>query len=406
MLADLLAALSFQAGYNTRIVLIGAVLLGTAAGLVGTFTLLRGRALVSDALGHATLPGVVLAFMAGSALGLSSRNLPLLLAGAAASGALAVWLVHLLSHHTRLTEDTAIAAVLGVSFGLGVVLLSVAQRLPTGGQAGLGTFILGQTAGMTEGEVWTMAGLAALAILASVALFKEFRLICFDPDFARGLGWPVQRLDLLLLGLVVVVTVAGLQTVGLVLVVAFLVIPPVAARFWSERLDRILLLAGLFGGVSGAVGAALSSALPGLPTGAVIVLVAGTLFLVSLLFAPRRGVLATLFRQGSMGFRLAVVKALADRRRAAAVGPVSPPPVSGTVALWLRARGLVTRDGALTARGAAAAERADRNLALWERLTRSDPNAIPDTALWGIDDATRVLPAATLARLLAPEHRA
>lgn len=393
MLADLLAALSFQAGYNTRIVLIGAVLLGTAAGLVGTFTLLRGRALVSDALGHATLPGVVLAFIAGSALGLSSRNLPLLLAGAAASGALAVWLVHLLSHHTRLTEDTAIAAVLGSSFGLGVVLLSVAQRLPTGGQAGLGTFILGQTAGMTEGEVWTMAGLAALAILASVALFKEFRLICFDPDFARGIGWPVQRLDLLLLALVVVVTVAGLQTVGLVLVVAFLVIPPVAARFWSDRLDRILLLAGLFGGVSGAVGAALSAALPGLPTGAVIVLVAGTLFLLSLLFAPRRGVVATLLRQGSMGFRLAVVKALSDRRR----GPAAP--VSGTVALWLRARGLTTRDGALTARGEAAAERADRNLAMWERLTRTDPNAIPDTALWGIDDATRVLPQATLARL-------
>lgn len=400
MLADLLAALSFQAGYNTRIVLIGTVLLGTAAGLVGTFTLLRGRALVSDALGHATLPGVVLAFIVGSALGLSSRNLPLLLAGAAASGALAVWLVHLLSHHTRLTEDTAIAAVLGSSFGLGVVLLSVAQRLPTGGQAGLGTFILGQTAGMTEAEVWTMAGLAALAILASVALFKEFRLICFDPDFARGLGWPVQRLDFGLLALVVVVTVAGLQTVGLVLIVAFLVIPPVAARFWSDRLDRILLLAGLFGGVSGAVGAALSAALPGLPTGAVIVLVAGALFLVSLLFAPRRGVVATLLRQGSMGLRLAVVKALADRRRGAA--PLDSP----AVAFWLRARGLVTRDGALTVRGEAAAERADRNLALWERLTRSDPNAIPDTALWGIDDATRVLPAATLARLLASDHHA
>ena len=156
---------------------------------------------------------------------------------------------------------------------------------------------------------------------------------------------------------------------------------------------RILLLAGLFGGVSGAIGAALSAAIPGLPTGAVIVLVAGTLFLVSLLFAPRRGVVATLIRQGSMGFRLAVVKALADRRRGVAA------PVPGLVALWLRARGLTTGDGALTARGEAAAERADRNLALWERLTRTDPNAIPDTALWGIDDATRVLPAATLERL-------
>lgn len=400
MLADLLAALSLQAGYNARIVLTGAVLLGVAAGLVGTFTLLRGRALVSDALGHATLPGVVLAFMAGSALGLSTRNLPLLLAGAAASGALSVWIVHQISHHTRLTEDTAIAAVLGSSFGLGVVLLSVAQGMATGGQAGLGTFILGQTAGMTEAEVWTMAALAALAIVASIALFKEFRLICFDPDFARGIGWPVQRLDLALMALAVVVTVAGLQTVGLVLIVAFLVIPPVAARFWSDRLDRILLLAGLFGGVSGAVGASLSAALPGLPTGGVIVLAAGVLFIVSMLFAPRRGILATALRQGSMGFRLAVVKALADRRR----GYASPvPPLA---ALWLRARGLTDRLGALTPKGEAEADRADRNLALWERLTRTDPNAIPDTALWGIDDATRVLPSATLARLLAPDARA
>ena len=245
------AALLLQAGYNSTVVLVGASLLGVAAGLVGTFTFLRGRALVSDALGHATLPGIVTAFIVGSSLGWTTRSLPLLLTGAAVSGSAGVLAVQLVTRFTRLTEDTAIAAVLSVAFGLGVLLLSYAQTMEAGGQAGLQTFILGQTAGMTRAEAQAIAVLAAGAALAAALLFKEFRLICFDPGFAQGLGWPVFRLDLLMAGLTVLVTVIGLQTVGLVLIVAFLIIPPVAARFWSDRLERILAIAGAIGGVSG-----------------------------------------------------------------------------------------------------------------------------------------------------------
>ncbi|WP_240002437.1 metal ABC transporter permease [Oleisolibacter albus] len=385
--------LTFRAGHNAAVVLAGATLLGIAAGVVGTFTFLRGRALVSDALGHATLPGVVLAFLLGSALGLTTRNLPLLLAGAALTGSLAVWLVQQVSRHTRLAEDAVIAGVLGGFFGLGVVLLSLVQSLPTGGQAGLGTFILGQTAGMTRGEAWTMAVLAGGAALAALALYKEFRLVCFDPDFARGLGWPVALLDLGMLALAVVVTVAGLQTVGLVLVVAFLVIPPVAARFWSDRLDRMLWLAACFGGASGALGTALSGAVPDLPTGAVIVLVAGVFFLVSLLLAPGRGVLAALARQLGLRLRLTRVTLLAGAVRG------RPLPPRGVVGHWLRLRGLLDASGRLTPHGRAVAEPLERNLRRWELALRLDPHAVPDGTRWGVDPAERVLPAGLLARL-------
>lgn len=391
------AALLLQAGYNSTVVLIGASLLGVAAGLVGTFTFLRGRALVSDALSHATLPGIVLAFMVGASLGWTTRSLPLLLTGAALSGAAGVLAVQLVTRFTRLTEDTAIAAVLSVSFGLGVLLLSYAQGMDAGGQAGLQTFILGQTAGMTRAEAQTIAVLAAGAALAVTLLFKEFRLLCFDPGFARGLGWPVFRLDLLMAGLTVLVTVIGLQTVGLVLIVAFLIIPPVAARFWSDRLERILAIAGAIGGVSGYVGTALSSAWPRLPAGGVIVLVAGTLFLVSLLLAPRRGLLAALVRRGLFRLCLARVLGLVDLRRGAALR-TGPLPI---LRLWLRLSGLTDAGGGLTPHGHVEAARAEANLRLWETLSRTDAPAIPDTALWGVDPVERVLPADALARLRA-----
>jgi manganese/zinc/iron transport system permease protein len=392
-----LAALLLQAGYNSTVVLIGASLLGVAAGLVGTFTFLRGRALVSDALSHATLPGIVLAFMVGTSLGWTTRSLPLLLTGAALSGAAGVLAVQLVTRFTRLTEDTAIAAVLSVSFGLGVLLLSYAQGMDAGGQAGLQTFILGQTAGMTRAEAQTIAVLAAGAALAVALLFKEFRLLCFDPGFAQGLGWPVFRLDLLMAGLTVLVTVIGLQTVGLVLIVAFLIIPPVAARFWSDRLERILVIAGAIGGVSGYVGTALSSAWPRLPAGGVIVLVAGALFLVSLLLAPRRGLLAALVRRVLFRLRLARVLGLVDLRRGVAprTGPL---PV---LRLWLRLSGLTDAGGGLTPHGHVEAARVEANLRLWEALSRTDASAIPDTALWGVDPVERVLPADALARLRA-----
>src|SRR5690606_237183 len=171
-LTRLLAVLTLQAGYNANTVIAGTAVLGAAAGVVGTFVVLRGRALISDALSHATLPGIVLAFLAGAAIGIETRSLPLLLAGATATGLIGVGLMHALTRLPRVTEDSAIGAVLGSFFGLGVVLLSYVQNLPLAGQAGLTHFLLGQAAAMARSEAITIAALAAVALLVVLFFFK------------------------------------------------------------------------------------------------------------------------------------------------------------------------------------------------------------------------------------------
>ncbi|MGY0777090.1 metal ABC transporter permease [Azospirillum argentinense] len=383
MIDEALRILTFQSGFNSAVVVAGTAALGLAGGTVGTFLLLRRRALVSDALSHATLPGIAIAFLVGAALGLPERSLPLLLAGAVASGVVGLLTVQALSRFTRLTEDSAIGAVLSVFFGLGVVLLSVIQNLELGGQAGLKTFILGQTAAMAQGEAIAIGLLAAGAALAVALLFKELRVLAFDPGFAAVQGWPVGALDLALMGLATLVTVIGLQTVGLILVVALLIIPPAAARFWTDRLPALTIAAAVIGALSGWLGAALSALLPKLPAGAVIVLVAGGFFLLSFLFAPARGLVAAALRQGRLRLTFAERRALADL--------LDGRPVEGSVALWLRLRGYI-RNGALTPAGQTAARAAARDRRLWERFLADYPALLPAHANWGVDPIDSVLP--------------
>ena len=198
-LAEVMRVLTLQAGYNTTVVLIGVTLLGAAAGVVGTFAVLRRRAMMSDTLSHATLPGICLAFLAAVLLEVDGRSLPVLLAGATASGVVGVLVVQAVVHATRLPEDAAMGAVLSVFFGLGFVLLSHIQTLGTGAEGGIAKFIYGQTAAMSSGEAMTIAWVALGATLAVAALFKEFRLACFDREFAVAQGWPVTRIDLVMM---------------------------------------------------------------------------------------------------------------------------------------------------------------------------------------------------------------
>jgi manganese/zinc/iron transport system permease protein len=382
--AEILATVTLRAGFNSAVVVAGTACLGVAAGVIGSFMLLRKRAMVSDALSHATLPGIALAFLAATALGMEGRSLTVLLAGALFSGVLGVLAIQAVSRFTRLPEDAAIGAVLSVFFGVGVVLLSHIQTLATGNQAGLKTFILGQTAAMNRNEAMAIAGLALAALTACVLLFKEFRLLCFDPGFAAGQGWPTVRIDLTLMGLTTLVTVIGLQTVGLILIIALLIVPPAAARFWTEKLWAMLVIAAVLGGISGWLGASLSALAPRLPAGAVIVLVAGALFLFSFLFAPARGVVATSWRQGRLRLAYAeqaALTALLHGRR----------PPSRRMEGWLKFRGML-RNGALTQPGREAAHAAERNRRLWERFLIHYPTLAPGRANWGIDPIDRVLP--------------
>lgn len=274
--------------YNTLIVLTGTSLLGACAGLVGSYAVLRRRALVGDAISHAALPGLCAAFLI-----LGERSLPAMLAGALASGVLGVATVAFLRWATRIKEDAAIGIVLGVFFGAGYVLSQlIQQRVTSGSKAGLDSYILGKTAGMIYSDIVLIGGVATLCLLIVVVLFKEFKVVSFDPGFARVQGWPAARLDLLLMTLVAVTVVIGLPAVGVVLMSALLIIPGAAARFWTDRLGKLLGLSALFGGVIGGVGTLLSAQFSWSPAGPVIVLAGTCLFLVSMLLAPQRGAIA------------------------------------------------------------------------------------------------------------------
>jgi manganese/zinc/iron transport system permease protein len=276
-------------GHNTLVVLAGCAALGAAAGVVGCFALLRGRALLADAVGHAALPGVVAASLLVALFGGDARALGPLLIGAAASGALGLLALRRLTASGRIRPDAGIAVVLSAFYALGTVGLSVAQTLPGAAQAGLTHFILGQAATLTEADALLAALLAAGCVAVAAVLFQPLRALCFDEAFARAQGLPVRALDLALLGLLLVVCVAGLPAVGLILVVALLLVPAAAARLLAARLPAMLVLAGLLGAASGAAGALLSTTVAEVPTGAAVVLVAIAGFGLALLVARRRG---------------------------------------------------------------------------------------------------------------------
>ena len=179
-------------------------------------------------------------------------------------------------------------AVLSVFFGLGAVLLSFIQTLRTGAEGGLSHFILGQTAAMSEQDAVLIGVVAAGVILAIILLGKEFRIVCFDPEFGAVQGWPIARIDLMLMALVVIVAVIGLQAVGMLLIVALMIVPAAAARQLTDNLWVMVALSALMGGFSAWVGAALSATFPRAPAGGLIVLVAGGVFLLSLLVSVWR----------------------------------------------------------------------------------------------------------------------
>ncbi len=377
-LSAFLGALTFQAGYNTAIVAVGAILLGWAGGTVGTYLLLRRRSLVSDALSHATLPGVGIAFLVMAAFGGSGRFLPGLLLGAAISAMFGLAAVEWLTRRTRLHSDAAIGAVLSVFFGFGIVLLTVIQSLGVGRQAGIGSFLLGSTSGMLRSEALMLAGLA-LFVAGLVFVFRrQLTLVCFDETFARTSGIDIRRTDLLLMFLVMAVTVTGMRIVGLILVVALLIIPPVAARFWTEKSTTMVMVSGIIGAVSGFVGTALSASVPNLPAGPVIVLVAALLFALSLLFAPARGVFYGVYRARTFSRKVHRRQGLLAILRGEAI-------YDRDTLRVLKADRFIRADGTPTRLGIDAAENAAREEALWALYLRDNPEVGYRTARMRLD---------------------
>jgi manganese/zinc/iron transport system permease protein len=272
---------------NVQWILLGSMLLGLSSGVIGSFAYLRKQSLMGDALSHAALPGVCIAFMLSG-----SKSIVLFLIGAAAAGIIATFGIGYITRNSRIKQDSALAIVLTVFFGLGIVLLTKIQHSGNGNQSGLDKFLFGQAASMIHSDVVIMAIISVVLVGICSLLFKEFKLLSFDAGFARGLGYPVAFLDQLIMFLIVVAVVVGIQAVGVVLMAALLITPAVSARYWTEKLGRMVVLSGLFGAFSGLVGTFISASGNNLPTGPLTVLVATALFVFSVVAAPRRGLLS------------------------------------------------------------------------------------------------------------------
>jgi len=271
--------------YTLRTVGLGAAFLGIVNGVLGSFAVLRRQSLLGDAISHAALPGIALAFLLTG-----SKATIVLLLGAAAAGWVGTLLVMNIVKNTRVKYDSALGLVLSVFFGFGLVLLTYIQRMPVASQAGLDTFLFGQAATLLARDVATIGILGLAVLLIVLAVWKEFKLLCFDPDFARSLGFPIRWLDVLLITLLVTSIVIGLQTVGVVLMSAMVVAPAAAARQWTDRLGAMVAISAFFGALAGVGGALVSSLTARLPAGPTIVLCLTAIVLVSLLAAPNRGV--------------------------------------------------------------------------------------------------------------------
>jgi manganese/zinc/iron transport system permease protein len=270
--------------YTLRTVALGSATLGIVSGILGAFAVLRKQSLLGDAISHAALPGIALAFL------LTGSKAPLvLILGAAIAGWIATLLIMAIVNTTRIKYDTALGMLLSVFFGLGLVLLTFIQKIPTAAQAGLDKFLFGQASALLVQDVYTMAALGIIVLIVLVFLWKEFKLLCFDPDFMSSIGYPSRLLDILLTTLLVIAIVIGLQTVGVVLMSAMIVAPGSAARQWTDKLSLMILLSALFGALAGVSGAVISSTITKMPTGPTIVLCISSIVLFSLIFAPHRG---------------------------------------------------------------------------------------------------------------------
>lgn len=272
--------------YTTQMVLLGTALLGLASGIAGTFAVLRKESLIGDGLSHAALPGVIIAFLLTGI-----KDIEVLIAGAALSSITAAWLITITVENSKIKFDGALATILSAFFGLGMVLLTYVQSLNNAGQAGLSKFIFGQAATILARDVYITSAAALIIIVLTALFWKELKLISFDVEYAKTLQIPVTFTLILYRSLLIMTIIIGIQSVGAILISSLLIAPAVGARQWTNKLGTMCILAGLFGMISAIGGTIWSTSVPKLPTGPAIIVILSILVLLSLIFAPNRGML-------------------------------------------------------------------------------------------------------------------
>ena len=280
--------------YTTQMVLLGTALLGLASGIAGTFAVLRKESLIGDGLSHAALPGVVIAFLLTGI-----KDIEVLITGAALSSITAAWLITITVENSKIKFDGALATILSAFFGLGMVLLTYLQSLNNAGQAGLSKFIFGQAATILARDVYITSAAALIIIVLTALFWKELKLISFDVEYAKTLQIPVTFTLILYRALLIMTILIGIQSVGAILISSLLIAPAVGARQWTNKLGTMCILAGLFGMVSAIGGTIWSTSVQKLPTGPAIIVILSVIVLLSLIFAPNRGILWQYRKRGA-----------------------------------------------------------------------------------------------------------
>ncbi len=275
--------------YTFRTITLGTAILGAICGMLGSFAVLRKQSLLGDAISHAALPGIAIAFLITG-----TKDTNVLLIGALISGLIGTFWIKGITSKTHLKSDTALGLILSVFFGFGMLLLTYIQKQPNANQAGLDKYLFGQAATLLESDVWFMAIVTGCCLVVLLLFWKEFKILLFDADYTKTLGFNTRFIDILITVFIVLAIVLGLQTVGVVLMSAMLLAPAAAARQWTNSLGVMVALAAVFGAFSGVFGTFISASQNNLSTGPVIVLVATFFVFVSFVFSPTRGLL---FRQ-------------------------------------------------------------------------------------------------------------
>lgn len=272
--------------YTLRTITLGTAILGAVTGMLGSFAVLRKQSLLGDAISHAALPGIAIAFLITGA-----KDSNILLLGALVSGLIGTFWIRGIISKTHLKSDTALGLILSLFFGFGMLLLTFIQKQPNANQAGLDKYLFGQAATLVERDVWVMVIATGFCVFILLLFWKEFKILLFDADYTKTLGFNTKIIDILITTFIVLAIVLGLQTVGVVLMSAMLLAPAAAARQWTNSLGVMVILAAIFGAFSGVLGTAISASQNNLSTGPVIVIIAGVFVLFSFIFSPSRGLL-------------------------------------------------------------------------------------------------------------------
>ena len=308
--------IEFFGNHTFRMVFLGTTLIGCVAGALGSFAYLRKQSLISDVVAHSALPGALMAFLiAVLVLDASGRNMLGLIVGAVTTGTLAALFANSISARTKIPIDTAMAISLTVFFGAGMILLRIIANGPFPGKGGINDYLFGNASVITIADLTTSAAVGALALILMLVFWKEFTLRTFDPVLSTVLGFRARVIDTLMFTTIVIAIVIGVKAVGVVLMIAFVVTPPAAARQWTSTLPGMVALSGVIGGVGSGVGAYLSIAIGSVPTGPVIVLTLFVIFLISLLASPRRSIITTALRHARArdALRRELLSDLSDR---------------------------------------------------------------------------------------------